>query len=337
MKKVFIFVAILLATATTITIVSCKKDNENEKNNTENPLMNYELSEMDKAMLAFGEKLKTASKDDATMPLVEGLNTLTNYQNFSMCDASHYSTEMIADTLKVSLDVSNGEVSLSDLNDLYESTKQEILEKYAALTGNQKAIFCIKSCINNTAKDDINSFSGTINVDVITQMEESFALPGSSTSFDSTDYWYDFEGLGKCDIYIGQCVGRDCVTELNTKMAYMFSIPLCSDGYRRYLTDIEDGTIDAHTLPDLSSPNGYYALPWRSFWDDPYCVSPSEMNYYLDVILDLYSDVVQSSTKCLVGWGLGQHDYYKYENFHKESYIQYRFANVNCIPVGPDN
>lgn len=29
MKKVFIIVAILLATATTITIVSCKKDKEN--------------------------------------------------------------------------------------------------------------------------------------------------------------------------------------------------------------------------------------------------------------------------------------------------------------------
>ena len=338
MKKAFIIVAILFATATTITIVSCKKDKENVKsNNTENSLMNYELSEMDKAMIAFGEKLKSASKDDATMPLLDGLNTLTNYQNFSMCDASHYSTEMIADTLKVSLDVSSGEVSLSDLNDLYESTKQEILEKFAALTGNQKAIYCIKSSVNSTTKNDLNGFSGTINVDVVSQMEESFVNPGSPSSFGDTDYWYDFDHLGKCDIYIGQCVGRDCITELNSKMAYMLDIPLCGEGYRRYLTDIADSTIYAHDLPDPSSPNGYYALPWRSFWDDPYCVSPSEMNYYLDVILDLYSDVVQSSTKSLVGWGIDQTNSYKNENYNKMGCIQYRLANVNCIPVGFDN
>ena len=70
MKKAFIIVAILLATATTITIVSCKKEKENVKsNNTENSFMHHELSDMDKAMIAFGEKIKTAAekKDAVTM------------------------------------------------------------------------------------------------------------------------------------------------------------------------------------------------------------------------------------------------------------------------------
>ena len=61
------------------------------------------------------------------------------------------------------------------------------------------------------------------------------------------------------------------------------------------------------------------------------------MNYYLDVILDLYSDVVQSSTKSLVGWGIDQTNSYKNENYNKMGCIQYRLANVNCIPVGFDN
>ena len=76
MRKTFIFAAILLAVATTITIVSCKKDKETVKNNiSENSMKSYELSEMDKTMIAFGEKLKSASNERSgeTMPLEEAL------------------------------------------------------------------------------------------------------------------------------------------------------------------------------------------------------------------------------------------------------------------------
>ena len=93
-KSFFIITAVVIATATAITVASCKKDKTEESNpSSGNIAKNYELSDMDKAMIAFGEKMKAASNERSgeTMPLAEALNTLSNYQNFTMCDASHYS------------------------------------------------------------------------------------------------------------------------------------------------------------------------------------------------------------------------------------------------------
>lgn len=87
-NKLFIIATLLLAVATTIFAVSCGKDKENE-NNANDGLsktitQDFELNEMDQSLIAFGEKMKNAvnEKDAVTMPLGEGLNTLTNYQNF---------------------------------------------------------------------------------------------------------------------------------------------------------------------------------------------------------------------------------------------------------------
>ena len=102
MKKLFIIAAIVLA-AVTIIVVSCKKEDK-KSDKTELVKSNKiivnddELSEMDEAMIAFGERLKASSMERGegeTMPIVEGLNTLTNYQNFSLCDACIHPTEMV--------------------------------------------------------------------------------------------------------------------------------------------------------------------------------------------------------------------------------------------------
>ncbi len=77
-KKIMIIAAVLLVAATTIAIVSCKKDKDHEKNNnTENLVKSRELSDVDKEMIAFGEKLKTAANERSgeTLPLGEALNT----------------------------------------------------------------------------------------------------------------------------------------------------------------------------------------------------------------------------------------------------------------------
>jgi hypothetical protein len=337
MKKVFIFVAILLATATTITIVSCKKDKENEKNNTENPLMKYELSEMDKAMMAFGEKLKTAGQEKSgeTMPLVEALTTLSNYQNFSLCDASYYSTDMTVDTFKVSLGVTNGEVSLNDLSDFYDITQTLILSRLASISGDQKAVYSIWSSIAEGSRDDTDGYTGSIDVDVVTRMRGGIDS-GNLSVFGPTDYWCDFDSLGQCDIYEGQNVGRDCVTELNYKMAYYISIPNCGTGYRRYLTNQETETSYSLDYPDSLSPNGYYALPWRSFWDDPQCVSPSEMNYYLQALTSICSDYETASSKYCVGHLLTQTLHLRDHNYNHEAVLVIQLADVNCVPVIDD-
>lgn len=345
MKKVFIIVAILLATATTITIVSCKKDKENEKsNNTENSFMHHELSDMDKAMIAFGEKIKTAAekKDAVTMPLSDGLNTLSNYQNFTLCNASINSYEMIKDTISAKLNVTDGAVQLSDLYGIYESTRTEILAKFNSLTGSPKTIYLIKTSIaDNSQNAVLNNFTGVLDVNVISYMVNSVNDTDLQDSFGSTDFWDDFEYGGKCDIYDGQCVGRDCVTELNSMLHFRMPDPTNIPGYSVYLTNIEFYKAYATAYPDSSSPNGYYAWPWRSFWSDLQCVSPSEMNYYLNAIEDDIDDLKSEYYYSLVQFYLGEqqnnnYNHNKDSNYHWESYLDYVIAEINTTPLPND-
>ena len=337
-NKLFIFSAILLVAVTTITIVSCKKDNE-KSNKTENLVNSHELSDMDKEMIAFGEKLKTASDERSgeTMPLDEALTTLSNYQNFKLCDASHYSTEVLTDTLYVSLNVTNGEVLLSELNRIYELTKPEILSKFNSLSGSQKAIYYIRSIVDESMRGDRDNFTGTLDVKVISHMVDDPIMP-DPMSFNSTDYWYDFEYLGKCDIYEGQCVGRDCVTELNAKLHNRRGELQCLEGYRVYLTNIEQSEEEAIHYPDSNSPNGHYAWPWRSGLELPQCVSPSEMTYYLHAIEEAMGDIEDYYYRTIVDFQFGEVNKlpWKEPNYIWEAKLYFTVGEVNCTFVGWD-
>lgn len=336
-NKLFIFSAILLVAVTTITIVSCKKDNE-KSNKTENLVNSHELSDMDKEMIAFGEKLKTASNERSgeTMPLEEALSTLTNYQNFTMCDASHYSTEMLTDTFTVTVNVNNGEVLLSELNRVYETTKPEILAKMNSMDGDQKAIYLIRTTPSETTRAGLDDYTGDLELHVVTRMLDTFASNDSfCTVFDSTDFWHDFDSLGKCGPYVGQCVGRDCVTELQAMMSNRLTAISCGQGFNTVFIYPENMTIEAINYPDTHSPNHHYALPWRSFWDDPQCVSPDEMNYYLNSLIQILHDIENTTGKIIVDIQFSQKDCYRDLNHNTEFYAVLTLADYICIIDNP--
>ena len=336
MKKIHLILAALVLAAVTFTVVSCQKDTAT--NNSEKLVKNYELSDMDKAMIAFGERLKAAAdaKEGDAMPLEEALTTLSNYQNFSMCNASHFSANMLIDTLQYTLNVTNGEASLFDLNKLYESSKADILERFNGLNSDQKAIYCIWTSAPKMMRSNFDDYTGTIEVEVVARLEESFIDPDALTEFDSTDYWKDFDFLGKCGIYTGQYVGRDCVTELNSKLHMRWPGITCLPGFTVYFTNLNNYVAYAHNYPDSSSPNGCYAWPWRLFWDDPVCVSPSEMTYYLYAIENDIADLESQYYNTLVDFQLNQHSYWRLPNQNKEAYLVYTIGEVNITPAPND-
>lgn len=66
-KNILSVAALIIAAIVSVTVMSCKKDNE-KNNDTESLVKSHELSDMDKKMIAFGEKLKTASQERAKKP-----------------------------------------------------------------------------------------------------------------------------------------------------------------------------------------------------------------------------------------------------------------------------
>lgn len=329
-----IIAAVLLVAATTIAIVSCKKDKDHEKNNnTENLVKSRELSDVDKEMIAFGEKLKTAANERSgeSMPWKEALTTLSNYQNYTLCDASHFSTEMLTDTFNMSINVLNGNILLSELNRVYETSRKEILSKYNALNSNQKAVYIVRTVVYENPRSGLDDYTGSLDILVISRMLDSFGSPGLSL-VDTTDYWQDFGYGGKCGAYAGQCVGRDCVTQLCSILHGVVGNYGCPNGYTPCFLYSETDQIESTDYPDTHSPNGCYALPWRSFWNNVQCVSPEDMAYYLNQFMQIFYDKEND-------WGMPLVDYlfeevpYPRDLNHNIKVVGYlTFAYVYCKP-----
>lgn len=349
-NKTFILTIIFLVVLTTTAVLSCKKDKQEATDNTElvkTPKTvngNVELSDFDEDMMAFGERLRKSSseRNGETLSITEGLRTLGNYQNFMLCDGSRRPDEMVTETVRVSLNATNGQVSLAELNRVYESASSAILSRYALLNGDEKTIYLIANKIVSEPRGSLDNLTGSVDIEFIARMgnlsDRSGFMP---VMFDTTDYWYDFDSLGKCDIYVGQCVGKDCVTELNSKLHSIWHKFQCPQGYRVVFTNITSNlSKESSDYPNSSSPNGIYAWPWRINLHAPYCVDPDEMGWYLNAIYDDMIDLEENDDdfRNIVDFELIE-EYklpWKEPNYVYTAKLNYMFANITCSLIGPD-
>lgn len=280
MKKTLFFAILVMAVAAMAAVVSCKKEKQEQASNQE--LSTSQLSEMDMAMLAFGERLESADRSGETMPLKEAVGTLSNYQNFLLCDASFSVPDMVCDTFETTLPVSNGMVQLGDLKRLLEFNKANILARYDALDGIGKRIFCITSKI---MEDGMTEQSARIQTITLMHNGPTRDNPAHPVLFDSTDYWYDFCYAGKCGDYEGQCVGMDAVTKLQSELRE--HLPMPTGPGILYFTNVVEDVDMAINHPNTLSPNGYYSLPYVNDTANLNCVSPEEMLWYYNKIREL--------------------------------------------------
>lgn len=280
MKKTLLFAILMMAVAAMVAVVSCKKEKHEQTSNQE--LSTSQLSEMDMAMLAFGERLESAENSGEVMPLKEAVGTLSNYQNFLLCDASFSVPDMLCDTFEATLPVSDGMVQLGDLKRLLEFNKANILARYDALDGIGKTIFCITSKI---MKDGTTEQSAHIQTITLMHNGPTRDNPAYPVLFDSTDYWCDFCHAGKCGDYVGQYIGTDAVSKLQSELREHLPMPI-GPGIVYFTNEVE--VVDmALNHPNTLSPNGYYTLPYVNDTTNLNCVSPEEMLWYYNKILEL--------------------------------------------------
>ncbi len=275
MKFVAVVATLLIAAAGVITFEACNKKNEVVNNIPE--LNVAELSDMDKEMILFGEKMKSATKGGETMQLDEAVRNLSNYENFKMCDASRYSADMERLTIESEIPVTNGNVYLSDINAIYESNRKQIKDKLASLEGDDKTVYCVYSRIDENSKDGED-------VRVVTDAYIFRSQPiGFGIDINDTDYWYSCCLEGKCGPYYGQNIGEDAVTRLEDVAKSQILIPSCVAGYRVYLIDKEVEYVYSNEWIDPNSPNGHYGLIDYDY--EITCLDPTDMAYYRNNII----------------------------------------------------
>ena len=222
------------------------------------------------------------------MPLKEAVKTLSDYQNFLLCDASFNSPDMIRDTFDVMLPVSNGMVQLRDLKQMLEVNKANILACFDELDGVGKTIFCITSKIIEEGSTEQSTRVQTI---AVMHNGPSRYDPAYAVLFDSTDYWYDFDTIGHCGDSAGLFYGQDAVTKLGYKLREWLPAHACGNGVKMYLTDYVEVSVLSIAYPDATSPNGYYAMPYNPDVRHHMCVTPDDMLWYYNSIKSIYGEV----------------------------------------------
>ena len=235
MRKNFKFVAtvatLLIAAAGVITFEACNKKNEVVKNIADiNTVSISPDSDMDAYLLDLRKRMNLATKNSEMMSLSDAEWNLTALENFGFCDGSKRSMEMIVDTFYTSIMVVDGNVSLYDLNLVYEINKQQIMNRFNSLDGDDKNIYCIKCDIDESTKND------SVEIRTIISIRNGGSM-SNPLRFGPTDYWYDFNEKGKCGDYTGQYEGRDATLEMNSKV--LANIPQYGfDNGRVYFTNI---------------------------------------------------------------------------------------------------
>lgn len=315
-KLVATIATLLLVTGAIITFEACNKKNEVVKSIPE--LNVAELTDFDKEMILFGEKMKSAQKGGETMKLEEAVRNLSNYQNFRLCDASKFSSDIERYTIETEIPVTDGNVYLSDIYSIYLSNKKQIRDKLATLEGDNKTIYCIISRVdtNNKDGDDARIVTNAI-------------MPRDGV--EPPAYYFDDELCWVVNHqYCTDCTGGNAINVLDQRLrTIMISNYGCLPGYRVVFSNEVAKEIWAYEYVDLYSPNGHYGMIHGDY--DSYCLSADDMRYYLGSAINKINEWGNESD--VEGKVLELIWYAPIS----PSYLLAYFADVSCTYVGLDD
>ena len=286
-KHLLIVAAIVIAAATAITVVSCKKDKTEESNpSSENVAKNIITPEnentdnMDEYLLSFKEKLQNATKDGETISLEQAQRDLGNLLNFDFGDANYATDTLLFDTLHIKLLHSEGMVELSQLAETYYNAFNQILASYRALNLPEKSVYSIlckhdDAWNNKNANDDISiivtyrGFTGN----------NSIPMSGHDTLS-----WHPRRIDYSCDdpsiFGGGALIMQNWLNNSQLPMA-------CLNGGRIYYTEEGDWFKKGYDTYDPITEQ-YKVFTVFTNRIDTVCISHDDMEYYYHNILNYY-------------------------------------------------
>ena len=295
---------------------ACKKDmNSNPVNNTEDVYWTAEDLKIQNTILNFQNKIKNntykSGEEMSQDSAIWYMEALMNF-NYSTPDSSFVNLT-VDTTFEFEIIVNNDMVSYDDITDAAFAMEDHILNFLDQMSNEIKFIIAADvSIIDNGFKD------GTRTVTIITAYgSEYIDNPGCYTPFGEDDYWkyglgYVNQG-GYCDgPNQGQNVGSDAAEEIQYKInhpnatniyphAYYTDVVTVGDNWWDGYPDYEYNISDYLNQDDDISGDGF--LDYLTLKVDWYygCLSPEEMNFYLQGNLDI---IEAERQKLIVNTGL---------------------------------
>ena len=228
MKKSKVILAIIVMAILTIVVVvaSCKKEKQDIAFN--NDEQGAQISEnMDEYMKSFKEKLLSSEKSQDLLSLDEARINLGNLLNFDFDDANYATNVYHIDTLHVIMTLTDGQVELSHLAEVYLNAFNQILDAYNAINIPEKSVYGIHCEIANKEKSN----NADVEISLITRgfMEEPILL-----DFDEDECRNTVNGGGRCDtVGIGGYGAIQMIAFIaNNRLNSNYVLPACPHGQR---------------------------------------------------------------------------------------------------------
>ena len=307
MKTKFNFTFLLIILFAVSIIASCKKEQQ------ANSLQNIPASDLKLATMlnSFKERGKSHLKSTAEMSIDSAIWYIGATTNFTYGDGSRETEKTWTDSIFISIPITNGKISESEVFNKYEQVIDSLRTIYQAKNEENKQLLAVSV---ETHSLNIN----TLTCKVTSIFAYGFpSIPYTFNDNDSWFFWWQIQG-GICNgPNSGTHLQSDAAEETQKRITYSIAVP---NGTYWYETLPTVPIRDAIPIVPNSTPNNYHYsyLYWNSsqFPDDfDGCIPPSDLNFYLTKTKELiYNDTdhngirpIGSSFIGIDMWGFSQY------------------------------
>lgn len=279
-SKLIIAIIALAIVATTVAVVSCKKEKQEQTLNKVEQSAQH-ADNMDEYLISFKNKLLSAQKGEETISLEQAQRDLGNLLNFDFGDANYPTTVFHHDTLFTNITLTNdGQVDLSQLAATYLNLRNQVQNAFNQVNLPEKTVYSISCIFDNNSKN---------NETQVTLVLTTRAFEETTTNSDD---WRAGNRAGKCD---GTLVGFwGAPEQIVSMLCSNLGNWSCING-RVYFTEEGQCYIESNE-PEMSDPNSpsYHRL---FYIHDPTgqlnlkntCLSSTELLYYYNQAASLHT------------------------------------------------
>ncbi|MCF8308778.1 MAG: hypothetical protein K9I68_07215 [Bacteroidales bacterium] len=291
--KFFLSTITIMAFVLALIITGCEKSEQTAKNYNNNGLTK-EDRQMEQKINAFLNKMENPQKNDESLSVEETMWNIEAGLNYTYTDVSGNIDDVIIDSAKVELPLTNDEIAMTDVSQAYAMFEDSLLAFQETLDGSHSIYITDIQVVENLQK------SNTVTLKSTSSAYDN--PPGDAWNITSSDYWYWGWELGKCD-GSGQGEGFDAADRI--QQVANNNIPEVDGSLSVYPASVEIHTFNPADVPDNDNPYGSSML-FEDYQEETlnhYCLPPDEMTYYYNALEDIGANN-QPNNKSIISYSL---------------------------------
>ncbi|MCF8233143.1 MAG: hypothetical protein K9J27_13275 [Bacteroidales bacterium] len=274
--KFFLSKVTIIAFVLALLFSGCEKSNQPVNENNEG-ISEEDLKTSEK-IKSFLNKMEHPQKSDEVLSLDESVWNTEAGLNYSYGDAGTEIESVETDSCFVDVTLTDGGITMDDLSEVYSMIEDSVLSFYNTFSGQHHIVVSDVQLIETPQKSSSVTFKTT------TAVSSNPTYP--CTGFDEWDYWVWAASGGYC---AGDSANvqsdSDAANEIEKQINKCKAVP--AGDY--YYTDVEEKELlyYEHPNPNDSNPDDnffdYLVFEnWEFLPNYHTCLSPQEMNFYLD-------------------------------------------------------